>query len=95
MMALGLYLNLFIPVYTIYMYEYSTYTGLEHQIIVAEYRVILKKASFGISRIILVSKEEKHFTVESEGKGLSLSTFSWYLVIVKIIKIRHLKGHIS
>ena len=76
MMALGLYLNLFIPVYTIYMYEYSTYTGLEHQIIVAEYRVILKKASFGISRIILVSKEEKNNAIESKYKVLPLGKFS-------------------
>ena len=60
-----------------------------------KYRVILKKVSFGAFRIILVSKEEKHFTTESKDKGLSLSKFSWYLGIVKIIKIRHSKGHIS
>ena len=59
------------------------------------YRVFLKKVSFGVFRIMLVSKEEKNFTVESKDKGLSLSKFSWYLVIVKIIKIRHIKGHIS
>ena len=39
------------------------------------YRVIFKKVSFGIFRIILVSKEEKNFTIESEGKGPSLSKF--------------------
>ena len=59
------------------------------------YRVILKKVLFGIFRIILVSKEEKNLTIESKDKGLTLSKFSWYLVIVKIIKIRHSKGHIS
>ena len=45
-------------------------------------RVILKK----------VSKKDKEFTIESKGKGLSLSRFSWYLAIVKIIKIGRLKG---
>ena len=59
------------------------------------YRVILKKVSFGIFAIILVSKEDENFTIESKGKGLSLSRFSWYLAIVKIIQIGHLKGHIS
>ena len=59
------------------------------------YWVILKKVSFGVFRTILVSKEEKNFTIKSKDKGLSLSKFSWYLVIVKIIKIRHSKGHIS
>ena len=59
------------------------------------YRVILKKVSFGICRTFLISKEENNFTIESQDKGLSLSKFSWYLVIVKIIRIRHLKGHIS
>ena len=61
----------------------------------AIYRVILKKVLFGIFRTILVSKEEKNFTIKNKDKGLSLSKFSWYLVIVKIIKIRHSKGHIS
>ena len=42
-----------------------------------------------------LSKEVKNLTKESKGKGLSLSKFSWYLVIVKIIKIRHSKGLIS
>ena len=60
-----------------------------------KYWVILKKVSFGIFAIIMVSKEDKNFTIESKGKGLSLSRFSWYLAIVKIIKIGHLKGHIS
>ena len=59
------------------------------------YRVILKKVSFDIFRTLLVSKEEKLFTIESKDKGLSLSKFSWYLVIVKISKIRHSEGHIS
>ena len=40
------------------------------------YRVFLKKVSFGVFRIMLVSKEEKNFTVESKDKGLSLSKFS-------------------
>ena len=40
------------------------------------FRVILKKVSFGIFRIILVFKEEKKFTVESKDKGLSLRKFS-------------------
>ena len=60
-----------------------------------KYRVILKKLSFRFFRIILVFKEEKEFTIESKEKMLSLSKFSWYLVIIKIIKIRHSKGHIS
>merc|ERR1711989_12052 len=59
------------------------------------YRVILKKVSFGIFAIILVSKEDKNFTIESKGKGLSLSRFSFYLAIVKIIQIGRLNGHIS
>ena len=59
------------------------------------YRVILKKVSFGIYSAILVSKEEKNFTVNSEDKVLSLSKFSGCLAVIKIIKIRHLKGHIS
>ena len=58
-------------------------------------RVIHEKVSFGIFRIILVSKEEKNFTIESKDKVQSLSKFSCYLVTVKIIKIIHLKGHIS
>ena len=57
-----------------------------------KYWVILKKVSFGIFRTILVSKEEKNFTIKSKDKKLSLGKFAWYLVIVKIIKIRHLKG---
>ena len=32
-----------------------------------------KKISFGIDRILLVSKEEKKFTMKSNDKGLSLS----------------------
>ena len=49
------------------------------------YRVILKKVSFDIFTMMLVSKEEKKFTTKSEDKGQSLSKFSGYLVIVKII----------
>ena len=60
-----------------------------------KYWVILKKVSFGIFTSFLVSKEEKNFTIKSKDKGLLLSKFSWYLVIVKIIRIRHSKGHIS
>ena len=63
--------------------------------ILPRYWVILKKVSSGIFRIILVSKEEKKFTIECKDKGLSLSQFSSYLVIVKIMKIWHLEGHIS
>ena len=44
--------------------------------ILIKYRVILKKVSFCIFRIILFWKEEKKFTVESKDKGLSLSKFS-------------------
>ena len=40
------------------------------------YRVILKKVSFGIFSIIMVSKEEKDFTMKSKAKVLSLSKFS-------------------
>ena len=40
------------------------------------YRVILKKVSFGVFRTILVSKEEKMFTIKSKDKELSLSRFS-------------------
>ena len=60
-----------------------------------KYRVIFKKVFFGVFRIILVYKEDKDFPMESIDKMLSLKKFSWYLVIVKIIKIRHLKGHKS
>ena len=55
--------------------------------------MILKKVPYGTFRTILVSKEEKKFTMESRYKGLLLSKFSWYLVIVKIIKIRRLEGY--
>ena len=56
--------------------------------------MILKKVSFGIFRIILVSKEENNSATESKDKVLSLSKFSQHLVNdnVGIIKIRHLKG---
>ena len=40
-----------------------------------KYRVILKKVLFGIFDIILVSKEEKNFTMKSKAKVLSLSKF--------------------
>ena len=40
------------------------------------YRVILKEVSYGIFTTILVSKEEKNFTIKSEDKGLLLSKFS-------------------
>ena len=42
---------------------------------VQKYRVILKKVLFGIFGIILVSKEEEKFTIESKDKGLSPSKF--------------------
>ena len=58
--------------------------------------MILKKVSLGNFRIILISQEEKNSTIESKDKILLfLNKFSCYLVIVKIIKIRRLKGHIS
>ena len=40
-------------------------------------------------------RRKKKFSLENKDKGLSLSKLSWYLVIVKIIRIRHLNGHIS
>ena len=40
-----------------------------------KYRVISKKVSSGISRIIMVSKEEKNFAMESKDHGLPLSKF--------------------
>jgi len=43
----------------------------------------------------LVSKEDRNFTIDSKDRGLTLSKFSGYLVMVKIIKIRHLQGRIS
>ena len=39
------------------------------------YRVILEKVSFGIFSIILISKEEKNFTMKSKDKVLSFSKF--------------------
>ena len=47
---------------------------LNHHVDMSWYRVILKKVSFGISRIILNSKKEK-ITIKSKEKGLSLSIF--------------------
>jgi len=41
-----------------------------------KYRVIFKKVSFGVFRIILVFKENKNFTIESNDKVLPLSKFS-------------------
>ena len=38
---------------------------------------------------------KKKITIKIQDKGLSLSNFLWYLVIVKIINIKHLKGHIT
>ena len=42
----------------------------------SKYRVILKKVSFGILITIMVSKEEKNFSIESKDKGLYLSKLS-------------------
>ena len=42
----------------------------------AMYWVILKKVSFGIFRIILVSKKEKKSTIQGRNKELPLSKFS-------------------
>ena len=53
------------------------------------YRVILKKVLFGIFWIFLIFKEEKNLTMESKDNVLPLSKFSWYFVMVKIVKIRH------
>ena len=39
------------------------------------YRVILKKVSFGIFRVILVSMEEKRFAIESQDKAISEHDF--------------------
>ena len=64
-------------------------------IVINWYRVIFKKVSFGVFKTVLVSKEEKIFTIKSKDKGLSLNKFSWHLIMVKIIIIRHSKGHIS
>ena len=50
------------------------------------YRMILKKVSFGIFRIILVSNEENNSTGESNDKVLLLSKLSWYLVIDSLSK---------
>ena len=77
--------NLYIP---------SVHLSVYPSIHPSRYQVILEKVSFGIFSIILVSKEEKNSSVESNDNMLSLSKFSWNLVIVKIIKIRHFKGHI-
>ena len=62
--------------------------------ILTSYRVILIQVSFGIFRTIVASKEEK-ITIKGIDKVLSLSKFSCYSVVVKIIKSRHLKGHVS
>ena len=57
--------------------------------------MILKKVSIGIFIIMLNFQGRKNLTMESEDKVLSLSRFSRYLVIVKIIEIRQEKGHES
>ena len=53
------------------------------------YRVIHKKVSFGIFSIIKTAYDKKFFAIEILDKVFSLSRFSRYLVIVKIVKIRH------
>ena len=42
----------------------------------SKYWVMLKKVSFGSLITIMVSKEEKNFTIERKDKGLSLSKLS-------------------
>ena len=54
----------------------SVNQSVSQSVFLSMYRVFFKKVSFGVFRIILVSKEEKNFTVESKDKGLSLSKFS-------------------
>ena len=56
------------------------------------YRVVIKKVSFGIFKNF---KGRKDYFMESKVKKLSLSKVSRYLVIVKVIKIRHYIGHIN
>ena len=73
----------------------ATTKGVMHSPLMARYRVILKKVSFGVFSIIMVLKDETNFTMKNKDRVLSLSKFSWYLAMVKIIKIRHSKGHIS
>ena len=41
-----------------------------------KYRVILKKVSFGIFSVNMVSKEEKNFTMKRKDEVLCLSKFS-------------------
>ena len=60
----------------------------------SSYRVILKKVAVDIFRIILVSEEENDYYRKQRQRAIS-EQVSWNLVFVKIIKIRHLKGHIS
>ena len=40
-------------------------------------------------------RKKKKLTLKRYDKVLFLTKFSWHLVMVKIIKIRHLRGHIS
>ena len=73
--------NIPLPLSPLIMHNHSLATPYHHPLVHFErtarkYRVILKKVSFGIFRIILVSKEEKKFTAERENKGLSLTKFS-------------------
>ena len=77
--------------YEFYIYTASnTPSSIIHAV---QYRVILKNVSFGIS-VSSWFLREKRILLSKANKVLSLSKFSWYLVIVQIIKIRHLKGHI-
>ena len=46
--------------------------------------MILKKVSFDIFRIFLVSKEDKNFTIERDDKGLSVSKF--FMILSKLTK---------
>ena len=59
------------------------------------YQAIHKMVSFCIFSIIKTALDKKIFAIEVRGKVLSLSKFLKYLVMVKIVKIRHQNGHIS
>ena len=58
---------------------------------------IIKRFPLEILESSWFSKKKKIYYRKQRQRAiwLSLSEFSWYLAIVKIIKIRHSKGHIS
>ena len=79
----------FTPIWLVLPYGKSHWFQNRHFLVVNLAKLNRYRASFRIFKIILDSQEEKNFTIESKDKGLSLCKFSWYLVVVKIIKIRH------